>query len=249
MQENKNSQKLFFGGLVAGIAAVCTIGFFVLLFVMISGRQEEATPVAARPAEPVPAARPSAPPAPAPSAKLALSEDDWYKGNKDAPVTIVEFSDLECPFCKRFHGTMQQVIDDYGSQVKWVYRHFPLETLHSKAAKEAEATECAGELGGNEGFWAYTDRLIEITPANNGLDLALLPQIAQDAGLDRAAFEDCLDSGRHEAKVREHARQAAAAGGRGTPHSVIVAGNTQIPLSGAQPYEAVVAAIQPYLGR
>jgi len=101
----------------------------------------------------------------------------------NAPVKIVEFSDTECPFCKRFHTTMQQVVKDSNGQVAWVYRHFPLDQLHSKARKEAEATECAAELGGNEKFWAYLNRLMEVTPANDGLDLAELPVIAAYVGL------------------------------------------------------------------
>ena len=113
-----------------------------------------------------------------------VTASDHIRGSLDAPVKIVEFSDLECPFCARFHPTLQQIFDEYEGQVAWVYRHFPLDTLHAKARKEAEATECAAELGGNDGFWAYLDRLFEVTPSNDRLDLALLPQIAEDVGLD-----------------------------------------------------------------
>ena len=112
-----------------------------------------------------------------------ISDSDHILGDKNAPVKIVEFSDTECPFCKRFHTTMQQVVKDSNGQVAWVYRHFPLDQLHSKARKEAEATECAAELGGNEKFWAYLNRLMEVTPANNGLDPAELLTIASYAGL------------------------------------------------------------------
>ena len=112
-----------------------------------------------------------------------ISDSDHILGDKNAPVKIVEFSDTECPFCKRFHTTMQQVVKDSNGQVAWVYRHFPLDQLHSKARKEAEATECAAEMGGNEKFWAYLNRLMEVTPANNGLDPAELLTIASYAGL------------------------------------------------------------------
>ena len=100
-------------------------------------------------------------------------------------MKVVEFSDLECPFCKRFHATMQQTVAAYGGQVAWVYRHFPIDQLHSKAPKEAEATECAAELGGNDKFWAYTNRLMEVTPANNGLILPNLPRLQYSSGLMR----------------------------------------------------------------
>jgi protein-disulfide isomerase len=82
-----------------------------------------------------------------------ITSADHIRGNPNAPVKIVEYSDMECPFCKRFHPTMQQTVDEYDGKVAWVYRHFPLDSIHSKARSEAIATECAGELGGNDMFW------------------------------------------------------------------------------------------------
>ncbi len=84
-----------------------------------------------------------------------ITSKDHIRGNPDAPVKIVEYSDTECPFCKRFHTTMKEVMDEYGKdgKVAWVYRHFPLDQLHSKARKEAVALECANEQGGNDKFW------------------------------------------------------------------------------------------------
>ena len=85
---------------------------------------------------------------------IPVTSEDHIRGDINAPVKIVEYSDTECPFCKRFHTTMQEVYNEYGKtgKVAWVYRHFPLDQLHSKARKEAEATECAAELGGNDKF-------------------------------------------------------------------------------------------------
>ncbi len=113
------------------------------------------------------------------ASKIALdpvTEKDHVFGNRGAELMIVEYSDPECPFCKRFHETMAQVMSEYGKQgkVAWVYRHFPLDAIHSKARKEAEAMECAGELGGNDKFWAYLNKLMEITPSNNQFDASLL---------------------------------------------------------------------------
>ncbi len=173
---------------------------------------------------------------------VPVSKNDHVRGNPNAPVKIVEYSDTECPFCKRFHDTMKQVMSDYGKdgKVAWVYRHFPLDQLHSKARKEAEATECAGELGGNDKFWAYLDRLMEITPANNGLDLAELPKIAQYVGLNVSDFNTCLYSGKFAKKVQEHVSDAQATGGRGTPWSIVVGKDgKKYPLSGAQPLASV----------
>jgi protein-disulfide isomerase len=177
--------------------------------------------------------------------------EDHIRGNPDAPVKVIEFSDFECPFCKRFHQTMKRLLDDYGSdgEVAWVYRHFPIDSLHSKARKEAQAAECAGEVGGNEAFWAYADRLFEVTPSNDGLDLGMLPQLAEEIGLDRARFEACLDGdmrgGEYAAHIEADFQDASASGGAGTPYTVVVGPDGQsFPINGAQPYAAVKSIIE-----
>ncbi|NQV92983.1 thioredoxin domain-containing protein [Candidatus Kaiserbacteria bacterium] len=179
----------------------------------------------------------------------AVNASDHIIGNPNAKVVIVEYSDFECPFCKDFHGVLQQIIDEYGAQgdVAWVYRHFPIAQLHSKAAKEAEATECAAELGGNQGFWDYADRLFEVTPSNNGLDLSQLPIIAAEVGLDPVAFKTCLNSGRHADKVQAQYDEVVAAGGRGTPHNIVIVGDQQAPIEGAQPIEAMRRVVETLL--
>ena len=85
-----------------------------------------------------------------------VTDKDWIRGKKDAKITLVEFSDTECPYCKKIHPALKRIVEE-NPEVRWVYRHFPLVSLHSKAPKEAEALECAGELGGNDAFWAYLD--------------------------------------------------------------------------------------------
>ena len=103
-----------------------------------------------------------------------VDSTDHIVGNPNAEVVVIEYSDTECPFCKNFHQTMRQIMDEYGKEgsVAWVYRHFPLEQLHSKAVKEAEATECAAYVGGPNKFWDYINRLFEVTPSNDGLEMA-----------------------------------------------------------------------------
>ncbi len=153
----------------------------------------------------------------------AITKDDHVRGNPNAPVKIVEYSDTECPFCKRFHVTMKQIMDEYrkGGNVMWVYRHSPLDQLHPEARKQAEATECANELGGNDKFWAYLDRIYEITSSNNGLRLTELPKIAEFVGLDVAKFNACLSSGKYAAHVSGDLADATATGGNGTPWSIL----------------------------
>lgn len=173
---------------------------------------------------------------------------DHIRGNPNATVKIVEYSDMECPFCKRFHSTMQQVMDEYGtkSRVAWVYRHFPLDSIHSQARTEAIASECANELGGNDAFWKYVDRFFELTPSNNQTNIAtVLPQIALEIGLDKTKFNSCLASKKYEKHVQDDLDNAIATGGNGTPWSIVVAKNgKKYPLSGAQPYETVKQLIE-----
>jgi protein-disulfide isomerase len=198
----------------------------------------------------VPAQRnvPLTPPAGAPadlSKMRPISSKDHILGSPNANVFVVEYSDTECPFCKKHHPVLHQVIDKYGKDgsVAWVYRHFPLKS-HSKAKKEAEATECAAELGGNEMFWKYLDRIYEITPSNNGLDPAELPEIATLLGLNKTAFEKCLSSGRYAEKVAADEAEAVAIGAGGTPHNVVISGTKSEVLKGAATFASFEAAIQ-----
>lgn len=172
----------------------------------------------------------------------AVTSEDHIRGNPNAPVMIVEYSDFECPFCKRFHDTMKQVTTEYGDKVAWVYRQFPLDQLHPvKARKEAVASECAAELGGNDAFWKYADRFFELTPSNNQTNIdTVLPQIAKEIGLDEAKFASCLASNKYDAHIEGDVQNAVATGGNGTPWSIVVAKNgKKYPLSGAQPYASV----------
>lgn len=179
-----------------------------------------------------------------------LSSQDHVLGNPAAKVAIIEYSDTECPYCKKFHATLHQVMEAYkkSGTVAWAYRHLPLD-MHSKAKKEAEATECAAEQGGNAKFWPYIDALYEITPSNNRLDPAELPKIAEKVGLDRAKFETCLSSGKYGAKVDAQAKEAEALGATGTPYTIIMSGDKAIPLKGAVSFERIDAAIKELLGQ
>jgi protein-disulfide isomerase len=160
----------------------------------------------------------------APEIEVApVTSADHIRGKADAKVVIVEYSDTECPFCQRFQVTLNQIFNEYGpsNKVAWVYRHFPLD-MHNKAPKEAEATECANELGGADMFWKYIDLVYKSTPTNNKLDPAELPKFADQVGLDSAAFKKCLDSGKYAAKVQAAKESGFKAGARGTPYTVLL---------------------------
>ncbi len=179
-----------------------------------------------------------------------VSAQDHILGNPEASVIIVEYSDTECPYCKQFHSTLRQIMADYGQsgKVAWVYRHFPIDQLHSKARKEAEALECAADLGGQDKFWQYTNMVYETTTSNNTLDLAELPKIAQKIGLDVKAFNSCLSSGKFAAKVEADYQDAVNAGGKGTPNSIIIAKDgTKTVIEGAQSYANLKSVIDAIL--
>jgi protein-disulfide isomerase len=176
-----------------------------------------------------------------------ITDSDHIIGSKDADVILVEYSDLECPFCKRYHETLKKIMAEYGEsgKVAWVYRHYPIDQLHSKARKEAEATECAGDQGGNGAFWAYVDKVYATTESNNKLDLAELPKIAKELNLDVSEFTDCLTKGKFSDKIESEVQKAMSAGAKGTPYTVVLKGGAALPLKGgAISFEALKAQIE-----
>lgn len=178
-----------------------------------------------------------------------LRDNDRIRGERNARVLLIEYSDLECPFCKRFHPTAQQAVDEYKGQVAWVYRHFPLDQLHPKADKEAEAVECANELGGQDAFWKLTDKIYEVTPSNNGLDLETLPSLASQVGLDQVRFKQCLDSGKNAGYVESDYQSGIKAGVRGTPGNFLLDTKTgkKVSIPGAVPFESLKSSIDALL--
>jgi protein-disulfide isomerase len=193
---------------------------------------------------------PSAPSQPAPTEEkqqievAPITDRDHIIGDKNAEIVVIEYSDFECPFCKVFHSTMQSIVADYEGKVAWVYRHYPIVQLHSKAPKESEASECAWELGGNEAFWKFINRLLETTSSNNSLDPAELPKIAEFTGVNVTSFNTCLSSGRYTSYIDESVAAAVKAGALGTPYSVIISkSGQQAIINGAEPIEMVKAKI------
>ena len=177
------------------------------------------------------------------------TKEDYVRGNVDAPVTIIEYSDFECPYCKKFHNTMKQVAEEYSEEVNWVYRHFPLGFHDPIASKEAEAAECVGDIAGNDKFWEYTDLVYETTKSNKGLAVDQLPVLAEQVGVDVGAFNKCFESGKFTAKVKKDMAEGAAAGVTGTPGSFIVnnkSGDISF-VPGALPFAQIKAQIDQML--
>ncbi|MFH1713464.1 MAG: thioredoxin domain-containing protein [Candidatus Jacksonbacteria bacterium] len=179
-----------------------------------------------------------------------ITKQDHIRGNIDAPVKIVEYSDLLCPYCQMHHATMKQLKEDYGDKIAWVYRHFPLPSLHPTAPKMAEGTECAAELGGNDGFWALADKISE-----GSVSLETLADAAGAIGLDKDKFQECLDSGKYADKIQAAAQDSIITAQSvdprvGTPLNIILGPDDQkTPLAGAYPIEAFKEVIDATLAQ
>lgn len=181
-----------------------------------------------------------------------VTSADYVRGNKDAKITLVQYSDFECPYCKKFHPVGQQIMAAYSNDVNWVYRHFPLDFHNPMATKEAEASECAGELGGNEGFWKFVDGIYEKTQSGgNGLTEDDLVTIAGGIGLDQTAFSSCLSSGKYEAKVKQDTAEGGKAGITGTPGNIFInnkTGEVRV-MNGAQEFDTFKGLIDEMLAQ
>ncbi len=169
------------------------------------------------------------------------SDKDHILGDKGAPVKMIVFTDLECPYCKSFHLEVKAALAEYEGKLAVIYRHFPLQ-FHEYAEKEAEATECVAELGGEERFWDYVDKIFETTESNGtGLSVADRGRLAVEVGVDKTKWNDCVDSGRYAKKVAAQMQDGIGAGAQGTPYSIIIGkSGKKYVVPGAFPFEATV---------
>lgn len=186
---------------------------------------------------------PSQPTAPTQPSQVRVEIGDApVLGDKDAPVTIVEYSDFQCPFCGRFYSDAltsikTQYIDT--GKVKLVYKDFPLTSIHPMAQPAAEAARCVRKEGGDNAYWEYHDQIFENQAA---LSTATLKQWAKDLGQN---IDSCLDSGEMSSAVQKDLAESTAAGGQGTPYIVVVSSDgSTIPISGAQPFSVFQQAIE-----
>lgn len=255
---SKSSYNKMLKGIVAAIAIATFLGGYAIGTLGGSSDSLSAdeikdiiSAVEVKAPAPQPAQAPSQPSAPA-IIQVSL-DDDPFKGNPNAPVTVIEFSDFQCPFCSRFYTqTLPALQENYidTGKIKLVYRDLPLDNLHPNARPAHIAAECADEQGK---FWEYHDTLFENQGEWNRLssvDLSSqLNQYATSMGLNSASFDSCLSSKSMADEVQADYLQASQYGATGTPTFFI--GNEKdgfIKLVGAQPYSAFQAAIDAQLG-
>jgi len=170
-----------------------------------------------------------------------VDQTDHVRGNPNAPIMLVEYSDYECPYCKIFHETLMKIIDEYGpsGKVAWTYRHLPIKQLHPNAAKIAGASECVADTGGD--FWKFSDLVFGSRTIKEFTDMTKLPEHAVSAGSDKKAFETCLATDKFAGKVDASIEEfiGVSGGSMGTPHTFVVVGDQSYPIEGAQPYTVV----------
>jgi protein-disulfide isomerase len=231
---------LFLMGLIGGyvIGKVTNGGLVAAPTAQVVAQAPTPTPTATAPTPAV------AGPVPEVDAKT-----DHIRGNPNAKISLISYSDFECPFCKKFKPTTDQVLAAYGDKVNFVYRHFPL-SFHQNAQKEAEASECVAELGGNDAFWKFHDYIFDKTTSNGtGFALDQLPVAAKASGVNEAKFKTCLDSGKYAQLVAKDEADGQAAGVNGTPGNILLNNDTKKSqlISGAQPFSNFQSAIDAIL--
>lgn len=170
--------------------------------------------------------------APAPQ----VTANDYIRGNPNAPITIVEFSDFQCPYCRQFHPTAQQALAEYGDQMRWVYRHFPIQS-HVDAQPAAEASECVGEQKGSEGFWQFVDAMFS---QQDRLGTDFYREVAGQIGVNLEQFDVCVTSRKYKDKVEAQQAEGMRLGVNGTPGSFV----NNAPVRGALPYANLKAIIE-----
>ncbi|MFC1996265.1 DsbA family protein [Chloroflexota bacterium] len=162
-------------------------------------------------------------------------DDDPVWGSPDAPITIIEFSDYECPYCRKWHVEVWPELQAaYGDQIRLVYRDFPLVSIHANANSAAAAANCAGE---QDMYWPFSEKLFEMSLS---LGRSTYQTYAEELGLDLDEFNECLESGRNLAEVEADYEYAANLGIRSTPTFFI----NGIPVVGAQPFEVFKTVIE-----
>lgn len=142
---------------------------------------------------------------------VPVRADDHLLGPENAPVTLVEYGDFECPYCGQAYGVLKELLEEFGAQMRFVFRHFPLSQIHPDAETAALAAEAAGEQGR---FWEMHDTLFENQVALEDEDLL---QYAQALGLDLAEFDQSVASERHLGRIRKDFMSGVRSGVNGTP--------------------------------
>lgn len=215
------------------IAIICGFAMIAIAIFFTNKNQPEPVPITAAPEAAAGTIRP-------------VDETDYIRGNPNAPILMIEYSDYDCPFCQEYHNVMKQIMDEYGitGRVAWVYRQLPLVQLHPNAPKLAEAALCVGDIGGSTAFWDFTDRIYAERNFGEPTNVTRLVDYVVDTGVSEADYVSCMNSGRMAPAVQASVADALNVGASGTPYTVLIVGNQQAEISGSQSYEFVKSVVQ-----
>lgn len=171
---------------------------------------------------------------------VTIRENDYVRGNREtAEIVLFEYVDSDCYYCQQFHPTIKKLMEEYDGKIAWVYRYFPL-GIHPNATNEALALQCAGELGGNDGFWTYLDTIIDITLSPTPTSNTTLATFAGQQGLDQKLFASCMANPKTAKQIDADSKEAQSIGASGTPFGVLVnKKGEQIVIAGAYPIESM----------
>jgi protein-disulfide isomerase len=180
-----------------------------------------------------------------PTAEITISpvsESDHMVGSPDAPIMLVEYSDFQCPFCARIHPDLKKVVEESEGQVAWVYRHYPLDSIHPEATPAALASECIAKQLGNEGFWKFADAMFA---DQSKMGAAHYVALAGQLGANVQQFSACVQNKEFGELVSNQAGEAQSSGASGTPFTVVLAdGKALGVIPGALPYDQIKAVIK-----
>lgn len=175
-----------------------------------------------------------------------LQDNDHIRGNSDAKLLLIEYSDPDCPYCAQFHDTALQAVNDYDGQVAWVYRHFPIDQLHPNASTKANSMECVASLGGEDAFWNYVDMLY----ADQSMQPSTLAATAASKlGIDQTDMQNCMDQDTFGDYIQNDYNTGVSAGVQGTPSNFLYlqADGQTISIPGAVPYATLKTSIDKLL--
>ncbi len=180
-----------------------------------------------------------------------VDEKDYIKGNPNAPILLIEYSDYECPTCTEFYSSLKKVMNEFGAtgKIAWVYRQFPLSSTSPNSDKLSETALCVGEVGNNTAFWKYTDSVFTERQPDGLTDMTKLEEIVKGTGIDRDLFESCVRNGRNKKLLEKNKNEALEAGIKILPHTFIVIGNESRSIAGAVSYTTIRQTIKDLVDR
>ncbi len=245
MLSGLSAKAAYLFGILTGVAVMSLIGFVIVATIAFRpAKTTTATTTGAvagaTDTNTAPTQQGIIDPAGDPSAIRAITKDDHQRGPADAPITLIEYTDFQCPFCSQVHPTLARLMTDYPDKIRLIVRNFPLEQLHPQARPAANAAECVAELSGNDAFWKFADTVF----ANQSqLSADYLVEAAIQAGAKEKAVKDCIAAKTYDQRIATDQNEGSAAGVSGTPATFV---NGKL-ISGALPYEQFKAYVDSIL--